>query len=129
MPNEATPSLSDSTEELLSLTEQLSERIVQLEQANSQLQAQLASVLAAEHTPLLHYGEGTWQRTLNARSIKVLFLAEQTVRNTIPPVSEYAIMADETFLTNYLPPEQAMQEYNQARAAWMAALEPPTRQS
>ena len=120
---------SASTEELLSLAEQLTQQVEHLRQENAALQSQLSAVLAAEHTPLLHYGEGTWQRTLNARSIKVLFLAQETIRGTIPPEYEYAIMADETFLTQYLTRDQALAEYDQARAAWLAALEPPARQT
>ena len=107
--------------------EQLVAAVAELETANDSLDRQLTSALAAEHTPILMYGEGTWQRSLNARSIKVLFLTPEIVPNSYPPrqSGKWAVMADETSLTDWLPEEEALTEYARAQTAWIVALEPP----
>ena len=110
--------------------EQLLAGVAEVEAANDSLQRQLESALAAEHTPVLVYGSGTWQRTLNARSIKVLYMLEEPIPNTVPQrySGKWAIFADETSLTAWLEEPEALEQYAKAQAAWVAALEPPRPQ-
>lgn len=110
------------------LAEQLQQQAERLTQENAALQLQLSSVLEAARTPILNYGEGMGQRSLNARSIKTMFMTEEIVANSYPPAGSgrWAVMADETHLTDFLSGTEALEEFTKARAAWIAALEPPS---
>ena len=127
-PNSPAPVEAESYEELLMLAEQLTQQTEQLRQENAALQSQLSSVLEAARTPILNYGEGMGQRSLNARSIKIMFLVEEVVSNSYPPVGSgrWSVMADETHLTDFLNETEALEEFTKARGAWITALEPPS---
>ena len=126
MPNLPEPIEAECVEELLMLAEQLQQQTEQLRQENAALQLQLSSALEAVRTPILNYGEGVGQLSLNARSIKIMFMVEEIVENSYPPAGSgrWAVMADETHLTNFLDETEALEEFANARAAWITVLEP-----
>ena len=122
---------SASAEELLVLAEQLTQQVELLRQENVALQSQLSAVLAAQHTPILRHGEGTRQFALNARSVGSIFLTQEPIPNSYPQGyhDRWAVMADAHHLTAYLEEAAAVAAFEQAVAAWIAALAPPTNRS
>ena len=131
-PNTPPPTLPTTSYTLSSAMERI-ERLTALladyEEANSLLQRQLTAALSADHTPLLHVGTGTWQRVLAAKSIRLMYLTQETLQGSsiIAQKGGWAAMADDTALTDWLPEEEALSQFDAMKAAWLAALEPPAK--
>ena len=123
-PNKNLPALSDAER-----IERLTALLAEYEEANSLLQRQLTAALSADHTPLLSVGTGTWERVLAAKSIRLMYLAQETLQSSsiIAQNGGWAVMADGTALTGWLPEAEALAEFKKMKAAWLAALEPPQK--
>ncbi len=117
--------------------EQLLQANETLRTANAQLQEQLASLsalyasLAAQHASdaLVPYGEGKHRHWLSARSIRVVWLVEETTPSPaggIPtPTDRYAVQVDELRITEYLPLAQAQQILDGVAETLNRVLQPP----